>query len=115
MKKHEHRYRYGKQTGLIGFQEFKNLVEKARLSSEKAAFIWMLYFTGARKSEIYELTAKDCQLTETHFIVDIHRKKHGTRVDPLSSGKLVSERMESKDIFAEHVGIGFLSLEIMLL
>jgi integrase len=83
MVKYEHRYRYGKQTGLIGFQEFKDSVKKARLNSEKIAYVWMLYFTGARKSEVYELTVKDCQLTETHFIVDIFRKKHGAQVDPL--------------------------------
>lgn len=84
MSKYEHRYKHGKQTGLMDFQEFKNRVEKARLNTEKAAFIWLLYHAGCRKSEAYERTAKDCQVTGEHFTIDFgQRKKHGARVDPL--------------------------------
>lgn len=84
MKKHEHRYKHGKQTSPMTFQEFKNRVEKASLNSEKEAFIWLLYYAGCRKSEGYERTARDCQVTGEHFIIDFgQRKKHGAKVDPL--------------------------------
>jgi hypothetical protein len=83
MAKYEHRYKE-KQTRPIAFQEFKNRVEKASLNTEKAGFIWLLYHSGCRKSEGYERTVKDCQVTETHFMIDFQqRKKHGATVDPL--------------------------------
>jgi hypothetical protein len=78
------KYEHGKQTGLIGFQEWQNRVEKARLTSEKVGFVWLLYYAGVRKSEAYERTANDCQVSAEHFIIDFQeRKKHGARVDPL--------------------------------
>ncbi len=81
---YEHRYRYGKQNGLIGFEEWQNRVEKARLNTEKAGFVWLLYYAGCRKSEAYERTVKDCQVTESSFTIDFgERKKHGAKVDPL--------------------------------
>jgi integrase len=78
------KYKAGKQEKPVSFQEFKERVEKARLSAEKAGFIWLLYYAGCRKSEAYERTAEDCQVTESHFIIDFHqRKKHGARVPAL--------------------------------
>jgi hypothetical protein len=78
------RYNGGKQESPMTFQEFKSRVEKANLSTEKKGFIWLLYYAGCRKSEAYERTAKNCQVTDTHFIIDFgQRKKHGAKVDPL--------------------------------
>ena len=78
------KYKYGKEETPLSYQDFKNRVEKANLSTEKSAFIWLLYWSGCRKSEAYERTIKDCQVTETQFIINFgQRKKHGTRVPPL--------------------------------
>jgi hypothetical protein len=78
------KYKDGKQENPLSFQEFRSRVEKANLSIEKEGFMWLLYYAGARKSEVYERTAGDCQVTESHFIIDFgQRKKHGAEVDPL--------------------------------
>ena len=45
------KYGAGKQEKPLSFQEFKELVQKARLNTEKAGFIWLLYYAGCRKSE----------------------------------------------------------------
>ena len=84
-KKYEHRYKHGKQEELLSFQEFREKIETAHLNNEKAGFIWLLYYAGVRKSEAYERTASDCQVTAAHFIIDFgKRKKGGAKVDPLS-------------------------------
>ncbi|MFX1521530.1 MAG: hypothetical protein ACFFCD_16605 [Promethearchaeota archaeon] len=78
------KYKHGKEENPLSFREFKNKVEKATLSTEKVAFIWLLFWAGCRKSEAYERTTKDCQVTNTYFIIDFgQRKKHGTKVPPL--------------------------------
>lgn len=78
-------YKKGKQEQPLSFSEFSDRAEKAKLNSEKKGFIWLLYYAGCRKSEAYERTASDCQVTDSHFIVDFgQRKKHGAKVDPLS-------------------------------
>ena len=83
-KKYEHRYKHGKQEELMSFQEFRDRVERSHLNSEKKGFIWLLYYSGARKSEAYERTVEDCQVTAAHFIIDFgKRKKGGATVDPL--------------------------------
>jgi len=83
-KKYEHRYKHGKQEELLSFQEFRQKVEAAHLNKEKAGFIWLLYYAGCRKSEAYERTVEDCQVTDSHFILDFgKRKKRGADVPPL--------------------------------
>jgi len=83
-KKYEHRYKHGKQEELMSFQEFRERVHRSNLNSEKKGFIWLLYYSGARKSEVFERTVKDCQVTAAHYIVDFgKRKKGGATVDPL--------------------------------
>ena len=78
------RYKEGKEEHPLSFHEFKTKIEESKLSAEKMGFMWLLYYAGSRKSEAYERTSKDCQVTETHFIIDFHqRKKHGAKVDPL--------------------------------
>ena len=77
-------YKEGKEEQPLSFFDFKERVEKSKLNSEKKGFIWLLYYAGCRKSEAYERTVADCQVTYSHFIIDFgQRKKHGARVDPL--------------------------------
>ena len=56
---------------------------KKRLTREAQAFFWLLYYVGCRKSELYERTVGDCQVTKTHFILDVFRKKGSAQVDPI--------------------------------
>lgn len=57
---------------------------KSNLTLEAEAFFWLLYYSGVRKSELYERPVEDCQLTESQLIVDFHqRKKRGAEVPPL--------------------------------
>lgn len=79
-------YKEGKQKQLISFQEIREKVEAAsrRLTREAEAYFWLLYYSGARKSEIYERVVGDCQVTDSHFILDITlRKKGSAQTDPL--------------------------------
>jgi len=79
------KYKQGKQQNLLDFHEFSDQVEKARLNTEHSAFIWLLYYSGCRKSEAYERTIQDVEVSPTHFTIDFHqRKKGGAAVDPLS-------------------------------
>lgn len=77
------RYKHGKQEQLMEPQVFRNLTEKARLTNEKEAYLWMIYHAGIRKSEGYERTAEDVQLTPEFLIIDIPRKKNSAQVPPL--------------------------------
>lgn len=82
------RYKFGKQTEHLSFQEIVEKVKaylvKGWMSKQSLAFFWLLYYLGVRKSEAYERTVQDCQLTETHFIIDFHqRKKGGAKVPPI--------------------------------
>lgn len=78
------RYKDGKQTEHQSFQEIQEKVLAAAhsLTREALAFFWLLYYVGCRKSEAYERTVEDCQLTETHFIIDFHQRKKGSAEVP---------------------------------
>lgn len=80
------RYKAGKQIEQLSFSEIQEKVEaaKPRLTLEAESFFWLLYYSGVRKSELYERTVEDCQLTETHLIIDFQQRKKGSmKVDPL--------------------------------
>jgi len=80
------KYKAGKQIEQLSFSEIQEKVAqaKSKLTLEAEAFFWLLYYAGVRKSELYERTVEDCQLTETHLIIDFHRRKKGSmRVEPL--------------------------------
>ena len=73
-------YKYGKQEMLLSIDEIVNKVRSVYLSIEHEAFFWLIYYTGARKSEIYELPTSSFKLSDTHLIVDIgQRKKHSAK------------------------------------
>lgn len=79
-----HRYKYGKQTELLTHEAFIEAVDSVHLKLEHRAYIWLLYYSGVRKSEAYELKVEDCILDGDFFIVDFgERKKHGAEVAPL--------------------------------
>jgi len=79
------KYLHGKQNNIISFQEVKQKVIDTNLSISEEAYFWLLYYCGVRKSEAYERVVNDLKLTETHFIIDFHkRKKHGAEVEPLA-------------------------------
>ncbi len=86
IQKGKSRYKYGKQMQIIEFPEIVNKVKAARkhLTKESEAYFWLLYWCGVRKSEAYERITDDIEITETHFIIDFHkRKKGGLAVPPL--------------------------------
>ena len=83
---YEHRYKYGKQTELLELEEIISKVSrvKKKLTVEALAYFWLLFWCGVRKSEAYERTVQDCQVTEEFFVIDFHkRKKGGAQVPPL--------------------------------
>jgi integrase len=81
---YEHRYKYGKQKAIMSVEEFKEKLEAANIKLEQKAFLILLWHSGVRKSEAYELVKEDIEITDTHVIVDFHqRKKHGENVPPL--------------------------------
>jgi len=80
------KYKYGKQCEQLTFKEIQDKVFEAesKLTKEALAFFWLAYYTGARKSELYERTIEDCSVSETHFIIDFHQRKKGSaQVPPL--------------------------------
>jgi len=83
-KRYEHRYKYGKTTESLSFQEIREKVEaaKPRMTREALAYFWLLYYSGCRNSELYERIIEDCSVTETHFILDIGQRKKGSAKVP---------------------------------
>jgi len=78
------KYLYGKKEELLPFEVVKSKVVQANLHWNDEAFFWLLYYCGVRKSEAYERVAADFKITESHLIVDFHkRKKGGAQVPPL--------------------------------
>jgi hypothetical protein len=81
---YEHRYKYGKQKALMTVENFREKLEISQLKLEYKAFLVLLWHSGARKSEAYERTKDDIEITDMHVVVDFHqRKKHGDTVPPL--------------------------------
>ena len=81
---YEHKYKYGKQKAIMQVEIFAEKLETSGLGLEQKAYLVLLWHTGARKSEVYERTKNDIEITETHVIVDFHqRKKHAETVPPL--------------------------------
>jgi hypothetical protein len=81
---YEHRYKFGKQKTIMTVENFREKLDISELKLEHKAFLVLLWHSGARKSEVYERTKDDTELTDTHVIVDFHqRKKHGDTVPPL--------------------------------
>lgn len=81
---YEHRYKYGKQKAIMTAENFKEKLEISQLIMEHKAFLVLLWHSGARKSEVYERTKDDIEITDTHVMVDFYqRKKHGDTVPPL--------------------------------
>jgi len=78
------KYKHGKQCEHLAFQEIQDKVFQAesRLTREALAFFWLAYYTGVRKSELYERTVEDCFVSETHFILDFHQRKKGSAQVP---------------------------------
>lgn len=77
-------YKKGKQTEQLSFQEIQEKVDAARgITKEQLSYFWLLYYGGMRKSELYERTVGDARITETHFILDVFRKKGSAQTDPL--------------------------------
>ena len=77
-------YKHGKILESLSFQEIQDKVSQAesRLTREALSFFWLLYYTGCRKSELYERTVEDCSVSETHFILDFHQRKKGSAEVP---------------------------------
>ena len=78
------KYKHGKQCEQLTFKEIQDKAFQAesRLTREALSFFWLLYYSGARKSELYERTVEDCSVSETHFIIDFHQRKKGSAQVP---------------------------------
>ena len=79
-------YKSGKQTEQLEFNQVQEKVEaaKKRLTKEQLSYFWLLYYSGCRKSELYERTVGDCSITSESFILDItQRKKGSANTEPL--------------------------------
>lgn len=78
------KYKFGKKLELMEPKTFRNHVQKAKLPLEKESFIWLLFHSGSRKSESYELTAEQLKVTPEFLIIDYkQRKKHSAQIPPL--------------------------------
>jgi len=75
------KYKHGKQTDAITPADFDKIMEKTAFEQPiiHKAFLALLYYTGARVSEIVELTAKDFKITDDEIHVLIKAKKHGVK------------------------------------
>ena len=84
---YEHRYKHGKQKGIMPLAAFQTLIEEAANRGaplNHLAFCIALWHTGVRKSELYERLLSDVTVTENFVVVDFHkRKKGGDEVPPL--------------------------------
>ncbi len=79
-----HRFKFGKQKAIMTLDTFKAKLEASNLSLAKKAFVVLLWHTGARKSEAYELPRESVMVTPEHVVVDFgKRKKGGEDVPPL--------------------------------
>lgn len=78
-------YKAGKITEQLQFAEVLERVkaQKRRITREQLAYFWLLYYGGMRKSELYERTVGDCQITPKYFILELIRKKGSEQTDPL--------------------------------
>ena len=79
------KYKQGKILELLSFQQIQEKVTaaKGRVNREALAYFWLLYYVGCRKSELYERTVRECQITETNFILEITRKKGSEQTPPI--------------------------------
>lgn len=77
-------YKYGKQETLVSLQTFYSMMQNAKLELQDAAYMWMLFWCGTRKSELYERVASDVRVTDDYVSIDFHkRKKHGAVTPPM--------------------------------
>jgi len=73
-------YRMGKQEDIMLVNRFRQLLKKNPLRRQffekrRRAFLILLFWTGLRKSEIYERKREDFVITENELIIKAERKK----------------------------------------
>jgi integrase len=73
-------YKFGKQEEIMDLKSFIELLESSRLEKEffenrRRAFLILLYWTGLRKSEIYERKVSDFVIDDKYLIIYAPRKK----------------------------------------
>jgi len=80
------KYKYGKVTAPIDFQNFKDAMENGRFAKDKMlshkSFLAFIYWFGVRKAEALERTKKDFLVKDGLLIVNATPKKGGER-EPL--------------------------------
>jgi len=79
-------YKEGKQTEQLEFSIIQEKVEatKKKLTKEQLSYFWLLYYSGSRKSELYERTVGDCSISKDYFTLDLGiRKKGSAQTEPL--------------------------------
>ncbi len=61
----------------MSLDSFKTKLQESSLSLEKKAFVVLLWHTGARKSEAYELSRESVIVLEDCVVVDFGKRKKG--------------------------------------
>ena len=64
----------------VSYEEFKKMLARCRTKQERAIFI-ILYFTGARPSELKEIKAKHVRKEGRFLVIHIPTTKHGKERD----------------------------------
>jgi len=77
-------YAHGKQEEVMEQEEVEKRYNNAYLDLQQSAYFFCLDYTGARKSEIYELPISKFKLTPTAVELDIFRKKHSAQTSPIA-------------------------------
>jgi integrase len=85
---HHIHYKYGKRDHVIPLEEVIQRVEQANYNKpyylEYVSYFWVLYYLGLRGSECNGIRCSQCKLTDTHFIIDVPRKKGSATPDPIN-------------------------------
>lgn len=73
------RYKLGKVTDTIDLEFLKERMQKGTFVKpwRDRAYVALLYWTGVRRSELYERVREDFVITEMDLIVDFHQRKKG--------------------------------------
>ena len=72
------KYKFGKQKRELSKEEFWRFVEKGNFVKRRhKAFFVLIYYTGARKAELLELTKDKFQIDPEFLRVDVKAKKQG--------------------------------------
>lgn len=81
-------YKFGKPDAEIELEDFKNRLNKTKLSTRKKAYAILLYWLGCRRSEPLVIKKEDIEEREGSLFISIHyRKNDSNELIPFSRAK----------------------------